>query len=103
MADFKKQIEEDIRAYQEKYGATMHDINKEEWAFNFWILDKFFYEDEELIVDKITDYKDYGIDEYEWYKDTKELYLIQNKFYGEDTKLPLDYIKNTFLVFLCSE
>ncbi len=98
MADFKKQIEEDIRAYQEKYGATLHDIKKDEWAFNFWILDKFFYEDEELIVDKITDYKDYGIDEYEWYEDTKELYLIQNKFYGEDTKLPLDYIKNTFLV-----
>jgi hypothetical protein len=63
MADFKKQIEEDIKAYQEKYGSTMHDIKKDEWAFNFWILDKFFYEDEELIVDKITDYKDYGIDE----------------------------------------
>lgn len=98
MADFKKQIEEDIRAYQEKYGDTIHDIKKDEWAFNFWILDKFFYEDEELIIDKITDYSDYGIDEYEWYEDTKELYLIQNKFYGEDTKLPLSYIKNTFLV-----
>ena len=98
MADFKKQIEEDIKAYQEKYGNTMLDINKEEWAFNFWILDKFFYEEEELIIDKITDYSDYGIDEYEWYEDTKELYLIQNKFYGEDTKLSLSYIENTFLV-----
>lgn len=98
MADFKKQIEEDIKSYQEKYGDTIHDIKKDEWAFNFWILDKFFYEDEELIVDKITDYSDYGIDEYEWYEDTKELYLIQNKFYGEDTKLPLSYITNTFLV-----
>lgn len=48
MADFKKQIEEDIRAYQEKYGDTIHDIKKDEWAFNFWILDKFFYEDEEV-------------------------------------------------------
>ncbi len=98
MADFRKQIEEDIRSYQEKYGGTIQDIKKDEWAFNFWILDKFFYEDEELIVDKITDYSDYGIDEYEWYEDTKELYLIQNKFYGEDTKLSLSYIKNTFLV-----
>lgn len=98
MADFKKQIEEDIRAYQEKYGDTIHDIKKDEWAFNFWVLDKFFYEDEELIIDKITDYSDYGIDEYEWYEDTKELYLIQNKFYGEDTKLSLSYIQNTFLV-----
>lgn len=98
MADFKKQIEEDIRAYQEKYGETMHEINKDDWAFNFWILDKFFYEDEELIIDKITDYHDYGIDEYEWYEDTKELYLIQNKFFGEDTKLPLSYVENTFLI-----
>ena len=98
MADFKKQIEEDIRAYQEKYGDTLYDIKKDEWAFNFWILDKFFYEDEELIVDKITDYKDYGIDAYEWFEEKKELYLIQNKFYEEDTKLQLTYIQNTFLV-----
>lgn len=98
MADFKKQIEEDIRAYQEKYSSSIPDIKKDEWAFNFWILDKFFYEDEELIVDKITDYSDYGIDEYEWYEDTKELYLIQNKFYGEDTKLAFSYVTNTFLV-----
>lgn len=52
MADFKKQIEEDIKEYQEKYGRTLSDINKDEWAFNFWVLDKFFYEDEELIVDR---------------------------------------------------
>ena len=68
MADFKKQIIEDIRGYQEKYGSTIPAIRKDEWAFNFWVLDKFFYEDEELIIDKITDYSDYGIDEYEWYK-----------------------------------
>ena len=98
MADFRKQIEEDIREYQEKYGDTLSDISKDEWAFNFWILDKFFYEDEELIVDKITDYSDYGIDEFEWYEDTKELYLIQNKYYAADTKLSLSYIQNTFLV-----
>ena len=98
MADFRKQIEEDIKSYQEKYGDTILNIKKPEWAFNFWILDKFFYEDEDLIIDKITDYSDYGIDEYEWYEDTKELYLIQNKYYSEETKLPLNYIKNTFLV-----
>ena len=98
MADFKKQIEEDIKEYQEKYGRTLSDINKDEWAFNFWVLDKFFYEDEELIVDKVTDYSDYGIDAYEWYEDTKELYLIQNKFYSAETKLNLSYVQNTFLV-----
>lgn len=98
MSDFKKQIMEDIKGYQEKYGSTIPSMAKDEWAFNFWVLDKFFYEDEELIIDKITDYKDYGIDEYEWYEDTKELYLIQNKFYSEDTILTLTYVQNTFLV-----
>ena len=97
MADFKKQIEEDIKSYQEKF-STISDIQKPEWAFNFWILDKFFYEDEDLIIDKITDYSDYGIDAYEWYEDTKELYLIQNKYYSEETKLQLNYVQNTFLV-----
>ena len=98
MADFRKQIEEDIREYREKYENVIPHIMKDEWAFNFWILDKFFYEEEELIVDKITDYKDYGIDEYEWYEDTKELYLIQNKYYSEDSWLKLSYVENTFLV-----
>lgn len=98
MTDFKKQIEEDIRSYQEKYGDVLDNINTDDWAFNFWVLDKFFYEDEELIVDKITEYSDFGIDAYEWYEDTKELYLIQNKFYSEDTPLPSKYVQNTFLV-----
>lgn len=98
MADFKKQIEEDIKEYQEKYGKVMPDMMREEWAFNFWILDKFFFEDEELIIDKIVDIKDYGIDVYEWYEDTKELYLIQNKYYSDDTKLDANYVKNSFLV-----
>lgn len=98
MADFRKQIIEDIKAYQEKYGETMHEIKADAWAFNFWVLDKFFYEDEELIIDKITEYKDYGIDAYEWYEDTKELYILQNKFFGDDTKLPTSYVENTFLV-----
>lgn len=98
MADFTKQIKEDIKEYQEKYGITITDIMKDDWAFNFWILDKFFFEDEDLIVDKIVDRKDYGIDVYEWYEDTKELYLVQNKFYSDDTVLKLDYVQNTFLV-----
>ena len=100
MADFKKQIEEDIADYRERYAGidAMSNIQKDEWAFNFWVLDKFFDEEEELIVDKITDYNDSGIDAYEWFEATKELYLIQNKFYSDDTKLTLNYVQTTFLV-----
>lgn len=97
MANFKKQIAEDILEYQAKYGAFVPNMQKDEWAFNYWILDKFFYEEEELILDKITDYNDNGIDAFEWYGDTKELYIIQNKYYNDDTKLQLNYVNNTFL------
>ena len=42
MSDFKKQIEEDIREYQENY-KYISNIQKDEWAFNYWVLDKLFY------------------------------------------------------------
>ena len=67
-------------------------------SFNYWVLDKFFYEDEELIEDKIIDYNDMGVDAYEIYEDTKELYLIQNKYYNDSSKLSAEYVKNDFLL-----
>lgn len=97
MCDFRKQIEEDIKEYQSKY-PNISNIEKDEWAFNYWVLDKFFYEDEELIQDKIIDYSDMGVDAYELYEDTKELYLIQNKYYSDASKLTANYVKNDFLL-----
>ena len=61
------------------------------------MLDKIFFEDEEIIESKIIDYKDYGIDAYECFEDTKEVYLIQNKYYSESTAITADYVENDFL------
>lgn len=97
MNDFRTQIKEDIKEYQLRY-PYVANIEKDEWAFNYWILDKFFYEDEELIEDKIIDYNDMGVDVYEFYEDTKELYLIQNKYYGDSSSLTANYVKNDFLL-----
>lgn len=97
MSDFKKQIEEDIREYQENY-KYISNIQKDEWAFNYWVLDKLFYEDEELVEEKIVDYHDLGIDAYEIYEDTKDIFLIQNKYYGETTAITAEYVKNDFLL-----
>ena len=97
MNDFKKQIEEDIKEYQEEY-PYITNISKDEWAFNYWVLDKLFYEDNELIEEKIIDYHDMGVDAYEIYEDTKEIYLIQNKYYSESTSITADYVKNDFLL-----
>ncbi|MBR5337526.1 MAG: AIPR family protein [Lachnospiraceae bacterium] len=97
MADFRKQIEEDIREYQENY-SFVKNIEKDEWAFNYWVLDKLFYEDEELIEERIIDYHDMGIDAYEIYEDTEDVYLIQNKYYSDSTSITAEYVKNDFLL-----
>ena len=97
MGNFRTQIEEDIRDYQDRF-PNISKIKEDDWAFNFWILDKFFYEDEELIEDKILDDHDRGIDVFEYYEDTHELFIVQNKYYSEKTHLSADYVKNNFLV-----
>lgn len=97
MGSFKQQIKADISEYQREY-PYISNISKDEWAFNFWVLDKLFFEESELIEDKIIDYHDYGIDAYEFYEDTKEVYLIQNKYYSENSFISADYVKNDFLL-----
>lgn len=94
---FKKQIEADIKEYQQNL-SHIKNMAKDEWAFNYWVLDKLFFEEEELIEEKIIDYHDMGVDAYEIYEDTKDIYLIQNKYFSENTKLPADYVKNDFLL-----
>ena len=94
---FKQQIIEDIKGYQREH-PLIANIQKDEWAFNYWVLNKLFYEDEELIESKILDYHDMGIDAYETYEDTKEVYLIQNKYYSDTTTISADYVKNDFLL-----
>ncbi len=81
MKNFMNQIKSDITEYQEKYTETISKINQDGWAFNFWILDKFFYVDELDIERHIIDYSDFGIDCFYYYEETKELYLIQNKYF----------------------
>lgn len=95
--DFRNQIKEDLNEYRKNF-PNIRNIEKDEWAFNFWILDKFFQIDEELIELNIVDYKDLGIDCFVYYEDTKEFYLIQNKYYSDSTQLSRNYIEDDFLI-----
>ena len=72
--DFRKQIAEDIQDYQRNF-PNITNIQKDEWAFNFWILDKLYSEDENVIEEKIIDYNDKGIDCFVWHEEAKNLYL----------------------------
>lgn len=91
--DFREQIKEDIQFYREQHpGLT--NLNKDEWAFNYWILDKLFCEDDDEIENKIIDYSDNGIDCYIWHEETRDLYLIQNKYYSDGTVFQSSYFDN---------
>lgn len=94
--DIRKQIKEDIDEYKIIY-SNQENIQKDEWAFNWWILDKFFMIDEDVIPDNITDYNDKSIDSYVWHEELKNLYLIQNKYYDDNTNVTSGYVNNDFL------
>ena len=94
---FKKQIDEDIEFYRDNNVGVI-ELSKAEWAFNYWVLDKLFYVDEELIEEQIIDYNDQGVDAYVYYEDSNDLYIIQNKFYNEESRLSKNYVENDFLI-----
>lgn len=96
MEDFRKQIYEDIDLIRSN-NKYMSNIDKDEWVFNYWILDNIYNVDLEVIETQIVDYNDKGIDAYEFFEETKDLFLIQNKFYSDNSILSKDYVINDFL------
>lgn len=88
MSNFREQIREDIQLIQKDYGYIDDNLQRDEFAFNYWVLSRLYGMDEEMIASNVTDINDKGIDCFVHYEDTKELYLIQNKYYDEST--PVD-------------
>ena len=84
---FREQVKEDISLIQKEYYYADERLKKDDFAFNFWVLDKIYNLDDEYILSQITEYKDFAIDCFVHYEDSKELFIIQNKYYGEDTNL----------------
>lgn len=85
--NFRQQVKEDIQLIQEENQYADPNIKSPDYAFNYWVLSKLYNIDDEYIFNQITDIKDFGVDCYVHYEDTKELFIIQNKYYGEDTAL----------------
>lgn len=101
---FQQQIDEDIGLLQSELQYIDSHLNKDEYAFNYWVLSRIFGIDDELIPELITEYSDKGVDCYVHYEDSKELYVIQNKFHAYDNpvsrpevsdflKTPLDLLR----------
>lgn len=83
---FREQIQEDIKLIQDKLSWDAN-IKKDEYAFNYWVLSNIYNLDEETCNDNITEYNDKGIDCFVHFEEDKELYIIQNKYYADDTPL----------------
>ena len=75
MDNFRKQILEDISLLREN-NKYITNIDKDEWVFNYWILENIYNVDPELIESQIIEYNDMGIDAYEFIEETKDLYII---------------------------
>ncbi len=94
---FKKQIEEDIKYLQKNNSKYDLNLEKDEYAFNYWVLTKLFNIDEECAYDNITEYSDNGVDCFVYFEELKELYIIQNKYYNDSTPVNKNYVINDFL------
>ncbi len=94
---FIEQIKEDIKLIQEQYSANNPLLKKDEYAFNYWVLTKLFSIDEEIVDLYITEYSDDGCDCFVYFNESKELYIIQNKYYGDNTPLDEKYVLKEFL------
>lgn len=90
MKRFKEQIQEDIEKIQEDWSDTDLKLTKSEYAFNYWVLSKLYNVEEEIIPNYIVEYNDKGIDCWIEFEESKELFIIQNKFYDENS-----FIKRT--------
>lgn len=105
MYNFKEQIIEDLRLIQNTFGENDRNVLKNEYAFNYWILSRVYNVDEEIAYSLITEYNDKNIDCYVHFEESKELFIIQNKFYDDKVNLdrkevadflttPLTHLKN---------
>lgn len=84
---FKNQISEDIRVIYEQWGYADNNLSKPEYAFNYWILSRIYNIDEEIIPEYITEYNDKSIDCFVHFEESKELYIIQNKYYSDNSSV----------------
>lgn len=94
---FLEQINEDLEVIKSVWLEKDKKLENNWYAFNYWILNYLYHIDIEDISSCITEYNDKGIDCFVHFEDSKELYIIQNFYYSEQSNLKREYISD-FLV-----
>ena len=94
---FKEQIKQDIELIQQEYSKNNPKLESDDYTFNYWVLTKLYNVDEEIVEDYVTEYSDDGCDCYCFFEESKELYIIQNKYYSDTNALSESYVVKDFL------
>lgn len=94
---FLEQINEDLETIKNNWISNDKKLENNWYAFNYWILNYLYHIDIEDISSCITEYNDKGIDCFVHFEDSKELYIIQNYYYSEQSNLKREHISD-FLV-----
>ncbi len=98
MADkFLDQIKEDIQTIKNIWIDNDSKLENDWYVFNYWVLNYLYHIDIEDISDCITEYNDKGVDCFVHFEDAKELYIIQNYYYAEQSNLKREHIAD-FLI-----
>lgn len=84
---FLEQIKEDLQIIKNSWLSNDIKLENDWYTFNYWILNYLYHIDIEDIADYITEYKDKGVDCFVHFEDAKELYIIQNCYYSEQSNL----------------
>ncbi len=95
--NFLAQINEDIQNIKKIWIDQDSKLSSDWYAFNYWILNYLYHIDIENIPDCITEYNDKGIDCFVHFEDEKELYIIQNFYYTEQSSIKRESISD-FLI-----
>jgi len=95
--NFLAQINEDIQNIKKIWIDQDSKLSSDWYAFNYWVLNYLYHIDIENIADCITEYNDKGIDCFVHFEDEKELYIIQNFYYTEQSSIKRESISD-FLI-----
>lgn len=84
MEYFRKQIYEDINLIRNN-NAFISNIDKDEQAFNYWILDNIYNVDSEVMETQITNYNAKEIDSYDFF--VRPINSLKNNLYSRSKEM----------------
>lgn len=87
LSNFKSEIENGLKEIANNFSYIDEKVKKPEYAFLYWVLLNLYNIDEEFISSCITEYNDKSIDCFVHFEESKELFIIQCKYYEQNSAI----------------